>query len=318
MSAIGKYLRWSGILLFFLLLLCFAPACIEAGQKGLLLCAQRVIPSLFPFFVVSRLVISSGLTQPLGLLCRPLMRHMFHLRGELAAPLLLGLTGGYPIGASVIADLRQKGLCSQEEACRLLAFTSNTGPAFSVGMCGAALFGSVKIGCILYLIHGASAFLTGFLWNRAYPVPPKQPPLPPPVPINGEIVTAIRDSFAACLSITAFVTFFSVLMALFSQTGLLAFSAGLLALLPGVSAGDAAAFLWGLWEITGGLSALSPVSPLAAPLCSFLLAFGGLSVVFQTSHVLSGSGLPLRPYVLGKLIQGGLAFLFTFILFCLT
>ena len=44
----------------FLLVLCSTDAAIEYMKKGLSLCASSVIPSLFPFMVISEIIVSSG------------------------------------------------------------------------------------------------------------------------------------------------------------------------------------------------------------------------------------------------------------------
>ena len=68
----------------------------QAVQEGLALCAQSVIPSLFPFFVVSALLVSLGFAQFLGRPLEGFMRVLFHVGGNGAAALVLGLAGGYP------------------------------------------------------------------------------------------------------------------------------------------------------------------------------------------------------------------------------
>lgn len=319
MSFFRKTLFQFFIILFFIFLLFYASDCIQAGKASLILCLERVIPSLFPFFVLSRLIISSGLTHPLGKLCRPLMQRIFRLRGELAVPFLLGITGGYPIGAATISSMYRTGQCSREEGQRLLAFSSNTGPAFAVGMCGATLFGSVKIGCFIYIIHVLSACLTGFLFSLSHPLPSKTLFLSIPEPevsSSEEIVTAIKESFTACLSITAFVTFFSILVCLLDNTGILSVLTSIPCFfLPGLQRENGGALVWGIFEIAGGLSTVQPEGIWALPLCSFLLAFGSLSVFFQTQNVLAGTDLSILSYIKGKLVQSFLAFSLTLAFF---
>ena len=83
--------------LFALLLLPEVSA--QAARDAMLLCAQTLIPSLFPFFVLSSLLIACGASELLSALLSPLMRPLFGLSGAGAAALALGLCGGYPVGA---------------------------------------------------------------------------------------------------------------------------------------------------------------------------------------------------------------------------
>lgn len=86
----------AGLLLVGLLLFLFPEESVAAAREGISLCVDVLIPSLFPFFVLSSLLISTGLA---GLCARPLesfMRPLFGVGGAGAAALSLGLIGGYP------------------------------------------------------------------------------------------------------------------------------------------------------------------------------------------------------------------------------
>ena len=66
--------------------LVFVPeVCISAASVGVTLCAGVIIPSLFPFFVLSSLVVELGLAEYLGRLLEPVMRPLFHVSGACAA-----------------------------------------------------------------------------------------------------------------------------------------------------------------------------------------------------------------------------------------
>ena len=73
-------------------------------------------------------------------------------------------------------------------------------------------------------------------------------------------------------------------------------------------------FIHSFLEITGGIAQLTETSlssGLKIALISFFAAFSGLSVFFQVSAVTSGSGLSLKFYFWGKLLQGSLSFAIT-------
>ena len=117
------------VLCCFSALLLLPEVSAQAARDAMLLCAQTLIPSLFPFFVLSSLLIACGASELLSALLSPLMRPLFGLSGTGAAALALGLCGGYPVGARTAAELVENGALSQEEGERLLAFcTSSTSP----------------------------------------------------------------------------------------------------------------------------------------------------------------------------------------------
>ena len=49
-------------------------------------------------------------------------------------------------------------------------------------------------------------------------------------------------------------------------------------------------------------------------LCSFLLGFGGVSILLQVLSITSSSDISIKPYIIGKLMQGSFAALYTYLL----
>ena len=72
-------------------LLFFASHVSLAVQEGLMLCYRTVLPSLFPFFVLSTLLISLGFAEVLGSTLERPMRLLFRVNGKCASALILGL-----------------------------------------------------------------------------------------------------------------------------------------------------------------------------------------------------------------------------------
>ena len=66
-----------------------------AVRQGLALCARSVIPSLFPFFVVVSFAVGCGFFTVLRRLGLPVG----------AAVFLMGIVGGYPVGARTVGEL---------------------------------------------------------------------------------------------------------------------------------------------------------------------------------------------------------------------
>ena len=134
------------------LIACSAEA-MEAARYSLRLCGEVLIPSLFPFFVLSALIQELGLPSRLGRLTAPGMRRLFGVPGSGCAALILGLMAGYPLGAASVAGLVERGELERGEGERLLGFCNNSGPAFILGAAGAGVFGSARAGLLLYAAH---------------------------------------------------------------------------------------------------------------------------------------------------------------------
>ena len=299
----------------FLLLALYPAQTTAAAAGGLRLCAQVVAPALFPYFVLTGLIVRSPLPQALAVLARPVMRPLFGVNGAGAAALALGLIGGYPVGARTAAELYDSGAVSKNEAERLLTFCNNSGPAFICGAVGTAVLQSGALTAVLWLSHIAGALCAGLLLCRKRPVPApdaEAAPAPPPgaAPAEGgaaaRFVAAVSGALSAILNVCAYVVFFSV-------------AAGLLQTLlpvPDTPAGRwLFRFLTGALELSGGIASLRTAgcgSAFLTAAAALMLGWGGLSVHFQTLALLAGRGLRTGRYFAGKLLHGIFSALFAY------
>ena len=259
-------------------------------EEALALCARSVIPAMFPFLVASSLLLSLGFGEWVSPHLAGLMNPLFRLPGAASSALLLGLVGGYPIGARTTAELYRNGSLTEDEAERLLAFSNNSNPVFLITVLGAGVFGTLRAGVWLWLIHVGAALLTGLFFRGKRRGVVRQKAARSPaflsVPLASAFVEAVKSALSGVLSICAFVVFFYVLAQPLSHLG-----------------GGAGAVLVGATE----LFSLTPL--LTADRFGFVLAagaagWGGVSVLCQTAAVLEGSGLKLRSCVLGKALHG--------------
>ena len=290
----------------------------EAGRQGLHLCANVIIPSLFPFFVLSSLVVELGMARYLGRVLEPLMWPAFRVSGAGASALVLGFVGGYPVGARTAIQLYEKGLISRTQVQRMLAFCNNSGPAFILGVVGTGVFGSGTIGLLLYLTHMAASLCVGLLfrfYGRDDPASCRSRHIPPQFQatrFSTAFTDSIKSSFSSVLNICAFVVFFTVVIRLFFQSGLMDAAAQLLLPL-GLDRTQAAQLLTGLVELSSGAASLSGSGPLAGrvSMAAFMLGWAGLCVHCQVLSFIGDSGLSSGTYLAGKALHGLLSVLFT-------
>ena len=263
---VREVLLGAALLCATLALLLYPSDAIQAAKDGLLLCYNVIIPSLFPFFVLSSLVVELGLAGYLGRLLEGIMRPVFNVSGACACAFALGFIGGYPVGAKTAIRLYETGMCTKTEAERLLAFCNNSGPAFILGVVGAGVFASSRVGVLLYLAHAAASVCIGVLF-RFYKAGPRSAAgeMRPQPRFEARRFTAaftgsIQNSFRSTLNICAFVVFFTVAIKLLFLSGFLPALArvlgGVLAPL-GMTQAWTERLLTGLIEISSGVWTLS-------------------------------------------------------------
>ena len=297
-------------------LIAYPSGSVEAAKRGLDICLELIIPSLFPFFVLSSMAIELGLAGILGKAAAPLMRRLFRLDGTCALPFLLGFIGGYPVGARAAISMYGRGELSKGDAERLLAFCNNSGPAFILGVVGAGVFRDSEAGLLLYLVHFISSVIVGLLFRGCRPgcVPAaseKAKDAPAEKKRFGKVVTSgVSGAFSSVLGICGFDVIFSVVIKLLVISGLIPAAAGGVAFVLGplgVKAATAEELISGMIEMTSGVSALRGAAGSLgknAVMAAFMLGWAGLSVHFQVLSFLAETGLSSKTYILGKLLHG--------------
>ena len=305
----------------FALILLAPQEAMGGARAGLTLCGEVIVPSLFPFLVISGFVIHTGLAERLGrLLDRP-VRAVFRLPGSAAAALALGIIGGYPVGAAACSGLCGTGALKKGESERLLAFCINSSPAFIIGAVGAGLLGSTQAGVLLYCAHIAASLCIGVALRFAYK-PGRRPAGKQPVkglPVTESLVKAVTGSAAGILNICAFVVLFSSVLSLLTDTGILTGvlrAAGGLLHTGALNLSLAGGIVRGFLEVTNGCAAAAAQGGMAGILLiSVFLSWSGLSVIFQITTVVIGAGLSVKKYVAARLPHMALSALFTLALF---
>lgn len=276
---------WTGIgaSIGMLMLILDGKTALDGARQGIELCLKTVIPSLFPFFLLSILLTSSfmgsSLTvmRPLGRLCR--------IPSGAESILVSGFLGGYPVGAQVIASAYRAGQLQKNDAERMLSFCNNAGPAFLFGMV-ASMFPRRWMAWALWGIHIASAILVSLL------IPGNTGKR---VSLSSEKQVSLSSTLSSAITVMASVCGWVVLF----RVAISFLKRWVLWLLPAA----AQVAITGLLELSNGCCELLSISnaDLRFLICSGMLAFGGICVTMQTMSVTSG--LSLRYYFVGKLMQ---------------
>lgn len=314
----------AGLLWATLALVLWPEQSMGAMRDGVELCGNVILPSLFPFFVLSSLVVELGMSRYLGKLLEPVMAPLFRVNGNCAAALALGAVGGYPVGARTAIQIYETGQCSRTEAERMLAFCNNSGPAFILGVVGAGVFGSGAAGLLLYLAHLLASLLVGVLFRFYRPGDGPQTrrgrgPQFQAASFPKAFTRSVTGALTSTLNICAFVLFFTVFLRILAHAGILRLLGGLLSALLaplGMDQTWAERLLTGLVEVSSGVSSLTD-GTLSGRLsmAAFMLGWAGVSVHCQVLAFLGDSGLSVRTYIAGKLLHGGLSALLARLLF---
>ena len=256
----------------------------QGAADGIQICIKSVIPSLFPFFVLSILLTSTisnysfRFLFPIGRLCG--------MRNGIEPLLLTGLLGGYPVGAQSVIQAYRQGQLTKSETERLLGFCSNAGPAFIFGIAG-NLFSSPWIVWILWAVHILSAIIVGAI------LPDRQTgTVDFSNNVSIDLATAVTKALKITATVSGWIILFRIVIAFLNHW-----------------------FLWllpqwlqllciGILELANGCHSLiqTESEPVRFVLCAVILGFGGVCVGMQTVSVTGEFGTGM--YFPGKLMQG--------------
>lgn len=268
--------------------------CARGVREALAICGSTVIPSLFPFMVVSGFLVHSGLSAALGRIASPITARLFRLPGVSAGVILMSLIGGFPVGVKMTAQLLDSGELNESQAKRMCLFCVNAGPAFVISAVGTAVLGSTRAGVLLYTSVCLSALLLGICTRWFAEKEPPRPQKSAVFLLGNPAVTlsdAVRESVYAMLQICAWVVLFGALGAYLQALPL---------------SDTAAVFIHCITEVTAGVHAAA--GRFSLPMLAAVLSFSGLSVHCQLLSDLKRCGVQYGVFFLVRCAAAALSF----------
>lgn len=297
-----------GLLLAGGVLLCRPQAVITGVNRGLSVCTSVILPTLYPFMLLSGLLADSPLCRHPRPSMESITRCLFGLPGCCGPAILLSLVGGYPAGALAIGRLRQQGLLTTQQAQRMLTFCVCGGPGFIISTVGAGLLGSVRGGVLLFVAQAMTALIIGLWQGRGHRKKATNAPIITTPP--RALATIISDTCGSLLTMCGFVVLAAVILSIFEAfevpTALERFT--------GLAARHWSGALAAITEVSSGCIALSG-EELAPFFLSLTLSWAGLSVQGQIAAALPGVPVLGAPFWSWRLCHGAAAGLLATLLF---
>ena len=263
--------------------------CAEALQQGLALCGGPLLVSLFPFLVVSALVMQSGAAHTLGRLLWPVVRLIGLEKPGAGGVLLIGLVGGFAPAAVAASEAVRTGELTPAEASALLPACICSGPSFVILTVGEQMLGSRSVGICLFAAQVLAGWLTAALLYRLsgqkccnaleQALPPGSESAPT---LDGILTQAVSTYVKLC----GFVLYFRLL------------AAGCKRILPAALAPFPAMLL----EVCSGCDAAARTGLWASGLCCAALSIQGVSVLMQV-RTICPKEISFRPLLWGRAVH---------------
>ena len=263
-------------------------------KNGITLLLSTVIPSLFPFLVIASYIASSDSFRILSKFFKKFTFLIFKISPDGFIPVIMGLIGGYPIGAKITADLYKSGRLTQNEAERLMYFTVNSGPAFTITAVGLSMLNNYYSGLILYLSNVLTALTMGFLCRFLSDNTHNELQKTIKKDKSYAFINSVSSGSNAIINISAWVLTFACLSGIIESFN---FNRNI------------ELFLNSILEVTNGCKICSGKTSL--PLISAILGFGGLSVICQVSPYFSACKVKFRNFLVSRILNASLCAFFT-------
>ena len=283
---------------------------------------NNIFPSLFPFFVLSHILINYGFVELVGELFKPIMNKVFKLRGISAFVFIMSLVSGFPSNAKYVRELYLNGLINEYEGSKILTFTHFSNPLFILGTISIMFLNNKEIGLLILFCHYIGNIIVGLLFRNYY------------VNVDNSSVSLKRSilemhkkrisnnkSFGSIIS-EALVNGINTLLLIF---GVVTFFLVVTTIIDNIISLPRyyQSILNGIFEMTQGLKYVSLLDiplKIKGTLSVLFISFGGLSVHLQIISILSDTKIKYFPFLVARILHcciSSLLFYFLFDYFCL-
>lgn len=269
---------------------------------------NNLIPSMFPFLLISNLLINYGFLDILSFIIGPFIEKVYKLPKVCAYPIVASIFTGFPTGSKYTKDLLSSNKISVEDANRLIMFTSFSNPLFIVSAVGETLLNNKKIGFFIFFTHLISGLLIGLLYRPRNRIKTKEEMIEnTPKSFINVLTSSISDIFKILINMLGIIIFFLIIITIlntFLDNNLITI------------------ILKGVIEVTTGITYISSYDidlRLKASLIGLMLSFNGLSVHLQTKSIIMGTKISYKRFFFARILHSLLCFSLIYIfyyLFC--
>ncbi|MDE6504741.1 MAG: hypothetical protein K2L42_02605 [Clostridia bacterium] len=273
--------------------------------QGFAMWAECVLPSLFPFMVITLIAVKSGIAEKAALPLKKVTKKI-KLPPAAASCFILSICSGYPAGSKVVSEFYESGVISKRDCAKVAYLCSTSGPLFIVGSVGFKMFADKTAGVKILLAHLFSVTVISLLislFSKSVKTDGKKH-------ISADENVLYNTFYGAVTAVTVaggFIAFFYVVATFCADFSLLYPLEKFLSLM--LDGQTSSAVCLGLVEATTGCRALSATGgKLSVALAGFLITFGGFSILLQQLCYLTKAGVKPLKFVAVKFIQALLCF----------
>lgn len=289
------------LIILFVFIFIYSKTVKETIIYGIYIWINNLIPSMFPFLLISKLMIYNNLVFYLNNIFGKYIRILFNVPESSSFAIILSLITGFPTGAIYIKELLNSKLIDIEDANKLIMYTSYSSPIFVISVIGETLLNNKSLGLYIYIIHVITGLFIGLILrgrkgniNKSIFIK------------NNELKTlsdAIKESFETLINILGILLFFLLIISIINI------------ILPN---NTIAIILKSILEITTGVINISRCNiniKLKASIIGFIISFNSLSIHYQIKSIIEDTNIKYSNYLYARIVHSILCFILIYLLF---
>lgn len=309
----NKYIVILCILSIILMLIIMPSIAMQSFFTGILIWATKVLPSLLPFFILTKLLSYTTFISTIGKKLNPITKKLYGVGGVSGYIFTMSIVSGYPMGAKLTSDMYSNKIITTRQASVITSFTSTSGPLFIIGSVAIGMYNNPTLGYIILISHYLSALINGLIYRKE---------------VKNEISTlnsttttnplgdSMTNSIASIMTVGGFIALFYMILSLLLSINAFTFITFPLELI-GISKDITSGIISGLIEVTTGCIMISKLNlslPFIGTILSFLISFGGLSIHAQAYCFLKSFNMPYFKFLLQKTTHAIISSIITLII----
>ena len=216
---------------------------------------------------------------------------------------------GYPVGARLIGELYKEDIITPKQAKNMTALCSTSGPVFVIGTVGAILFKNTKLGVLIFISHIISSLITGYVFNiKKEKDTLEEIKKPQKTKTENVLSSSVTSTIFSILTVAVYISVFYMFIDMAYDLKILGGISYIFEKIfkiinidPIFARGIASGFI----EMTRGLFEMKNSTNLFLKLVfgSFLVSFGGLSIIIQSLTFLAETKINAFYFLGVKCIQ---------------
>lgn len=296
MFKVQNYLYLSAFFVILIFLILFPQKITFLTSAALTKCSKVIIPSIFPFAVITQVLTRTGISTKAGMCMSHIISPVIGIPKELCGAFITGIFGGFPGGAHATGIVYSQGLCTDKEAERCVALSNGCSIPFLISVCGIYTLGSIKNGLFLMISQFITVIITAQILKFIQRIPYRKSSIhiitSPNITsgLSSVICQSITEACSITLNVCGFITVFYILSGLLSNT----FNMPM----------ELRALISGAMEITSGSDTVKLLNfPENFIIYSVISGFTGISVILQVTDAASKYGISANEFIFSRFIN---------------